>query len=280
MFIATLPVPGIRSNLTELAQSRCFAYAMPELPMLATHSDMIFDFLNPVLWQNRFGACFQIQPDIHNHPEKEYALLSGLAAGMRGWEAVSPAGAGAFPGFLTDRQGTPRHVYPPFWESIKEHVRVEGFMNSQLHADVLLITLPDYERAKYLETPAWPRYDLIGIEGIGFDPAPWDPETRAYLEGLKKLENFLTTGQYAFLKAEGSKNGLDRLTASHLLMVPSQEKMSAALQALLCDILEGGKLHHTGGNPAHAPGERRAHVLAGTGRRQAQNQAENFRTAV
>jgi hypothetical protein len=242
VFLASLPVNGTPSNLAELERSRCFAYASPDLPLPVSHSDTVVDFLSPVVWQTRNPAWFQARPESQaQDTEKNYALLCGMAAGLRAWDALTPAGSGALPGFLTDRQGTPQRSHQYFWDLLKENTHVEGFLNSQVSADVLLLTLPDFERAKYLETPALPRYDLAGVSGLGLAaPAVYDPETQAYLDRRRELENFLNSGQYAYLPAEATKISLDRLNSTQVLLVPSQASLAAGVQALLADVLEKG----------------------------------------
>ncbi len=242
LFLASIPVNGYPSNLTELERSRCFAYTMPDLPLTVSHSDAIVDFLAPILWQTRFPAWFQARPESQaEETEKNYALGCGVAAGLRAWDAITPAGSGSLPGFLMDRQGTPHRRFQHFWDTVREHAKIEGFLNSQLFADVLLITIPDFERAKYLETPAIPRYDLAGITSLGFETKPaWDRATQNYASTQKNLEQFLNAEHYAYLNAEGSKNAFDRINLNQVLLIPSQENMPAGLQALLADMLEKG----------------------------------------
>jgi hypothetical protein len=215
---------------------------MPDLPLPVSHSDAIVDFLNPIMWQTRFSAWFQARPESKaEDTEKNYALHCGLAAGVRAWDALTPAGSGSLPGFLMDRQGSPHRQYQHFWDTVREHARVEGFLNSQFFADVLLLTIPEFERAKYLQTPAGLRYDLAGISGIGLDPKPsWDPDTQAYVDRYQELETFLSADHYAYVRAEGSKSALDRLNPSQVLLVPSHEALPASMQALLVDLLEKG----------------------------------------
>jgi hypothetical protein len=242
IFLAALPANTVPANLAELERSRCFDFACPDLPLPVSHSDAVVDFLSPVVWQTRFPAWFQARPESQaTDQEKNYALLCGMAAGLRAWDALTPAGSGILPGFLLDRQGTPQRTHQYFWDLLKENTHVEGFLNSQVSADILLLTLPDFERAKYLQTPALPRYDLAGVSGLGLAPQTvFDPETQAYLDNRKELENFLNNGQFAYLPAEGTKISLERLTNSQILLVPSREQMPAGIQALLADVLEKG----------------------------------------
>ncbi|NTV51771.1 MAG: hypothetical protein HGA76_01975, partial [Candidatus Firestonebacteria bacterium] len=241
IFLASLPTNGMPANLAELERSRCFAFSSPDLPMPVSHSDSVVDFLSPVVWQTRFPAWFQARPESQaSDQEKNYALLCGMAAGLRGYDALTPAGSGALPGFLLDRQGTPQRTHQYFWDLLKENTHVEGFLNSQVSADILLLTLPDFERALYLQTPAWPRYDLAGISGLGLAAKPiFDPQTQAYVANRQQLENYLSSEQYAYLPAEASKISLERVN-HQVLLLPSQEQLPADVQALVADILDKG----------------------------------------
>lgn len=254
IFLAALPRVGRPGNPAELERSRCFAYVMPEAPPVFSRTGDEEAFFFSLAGQNRYSAWFQARPELSADDEsgKEYRLLGQMAAGLRAWDALAPSGSGGIPGFLTDRLGASCRAYAAFWESLREQSRTEGFLQSQFYSDVVLLTVPELERAKYLQTPAAPRYDLLDLQCPPPRPAPEpDPRTSAYEQRRAQLEHFLREGQYAYVQAEGD-GPADRFTDSQLLILPSEEALPAPLQAQIAEWLDKGiNIVLAGPLPAH-----------------------------
>jgi len=250
IFLETIPSVGRPNNLAELDHMRCFAYAMTEWPLpgksglgqalaLAQPARFLSWFKTPLAREDRENHLFE--------------LSKSIAYGIRAWEALSPSGSGRFPGFVTDRQGSLVRPHHPLWENIQEVSRTEGLLHSQLYAEVVLLTLPEYERAEYLETPAASRMDLLGMPQTQPEPA-LDPVTRIYHELYAQLDGFLTLQRFPFLKAEGDASP-DRLERFPLIVVPGMPEMSAGMQHTLADLVEEGvSVLIVGSMPRHPEG--------------------------
>lgn len=254
LFLAALPTAGRPFHAAELERTQCFAYALPEPPSgMALGSEL--ELWGAQAGQVRFLAWFQARPEVPSDEDGEatYGLSRRLAAGVRAWDALAPAGSGAIPGFLMDRRGHLRRDQDGFWESLREQARSEGFLQSQAQADVVLLTLPDQERAIYLQTPPAPRHDLVDLPIRPADPV-LAPDTRDYVQSLGQLARWLDEGQYAWVRAEGDGDW-DRFTDKQMLVVPGAVDLPAEVQARLAAALEQGlNLVLAGPLPAHPEG--------------------------
>jgi hypothetical protein len=180
-------------------------------------------------------------------------MLSNMAAGMRAWNVLAPAGAGPGPGFLSDRQGTPRHTHHRIWEALQNLSPREGFLESRVYGDIILLTIPELERSKYIQTPPAHRWDLMG--GSESKPAGektgLDNETEAYRNLSEKLEGLLRRHHYAYLKSPADV-GLDRLRRSHLVLIPDAHHTGVQIQSLVVQLLEAGvNILVVGPHPGH-----------------------------
>ncbi len=254
LFLAGLPAAGRPFHAAELERTQCFAYAQPEPPAgLALEPEL--EQWAAQTGQARFLAWFQARPEVLSDGDEEtsYGLLCRLAAGVRAWDAVAPSGSGAVPGFLMDRRGHLRRDRDGFWENLREQARTEGFLQSQVQADVVLLTLPDQERAVYLQTPPPPRYDLVDLPLRPARPV-LAPDTLTYVQTMQQLSGWLTEGQYAWVRGEGDGDW-DRVTEKQTLVVPGAPDLSAAFQARVAAALERGlTVVLAGPLPAHPEG--------------------------
>ena len=243
VYLATIPTVEFPNNLPELERCRCFAYAMPELPLYNTDAEHESEALSSLVCQNSFLAGFQARIGLRedNNQQAEFRVLRNMAAGMRAWNALSPVGAGQWPGFLSDRRGAPRHSHRLIWETLQNSALGEGFMESRAYGDIILLTIPELERSKYIQTPPAHRWDLLGgVEPkAGGEKNGWDDETEVYQNLYEQLEGLLQHNHYAYLKCPGDV-GLDRLRRSHLVLVPGSNHAGAKFQSLVVKLLEAG----------------------------------------
>jgi hypothetical protein len=235
LFMETIPTSGRPNNMAELDRMRCFAYTTAEQPLQAGNN--LGQALS-LAYSGRFLSWFKAPLTKDDSSQHIFELTKSIAWGWRGWEALSPSGAGRHPGFITDRQGAIVRPHHPFWETLLETARSEGLLHSQLHAEVALLSLPDFERARYLAASAPSRLDLLG-QSVPESVAALDADTQAYVELSGRLEDFFLKNQYPFVKAEGDSSP-DRLERYPLVVVAGNEHMSKSVQALLADLLETG----------------------------------------
>lgn len=243
VYLVTIPTVDRPNNLLELERCRCFAYAMPELPLYATEPKNESEILSDLAYQNSFLACFQARIGLpeDNNPDAEFRMLSNIASGMRAWNALAPAGAGQWPGFLSDRQGVPRHSHHLIWETLQNLVPGEGFMESRVYGDIVLLTIPGLERSKYIQTPPTHRWDLLGgaASKAQGEKIELDTETEAYRNLSEQLEGLLRHNHYPYLRSPGDV-GLDRLRRSHFILVPGAHHTGGQFQSLVVQLREAG----------------------------------------
>jgi len=235
IYIATIPTTKRPANLNELERSRCFSYAMPE-PLhrdAGTYLDIVHQTRFLTAWNTRLDTQTEY------NPEAQFALLQGMAMGVRGWDALSPAGAGVISGFISNRQGTSVRPRSSFWESLQELAGPEGFLASQIYGGVFLLTMPDLERAQYLQIPTPQRLDLLDIYPSSDESPALDAITQAYCQRSQQLEEFLVKNQFPFLKVGGDAP-LERLSRAPMLLVPGISSMPESIQQLLAQLHSKG----------------------------------------
>ncbi|MCK5241983.1 beta-galactosidase [bacterium] len=246
IFIATIPTTQRPANLIELEKSRCFRYAMPEsLP--ENETEALLDIAN----QARFLTVCNARLETSLADEQQFQKQKEIAYGVRGWDALSPAGSGTLAGFICDRQGMPVRPRLQFWESLQEFTASEGFLASQITADVLLLTLPELERAAYVLADPPARKDLLGVT-LRVKPAETrETITQQYQAATLQLETFLLKNQFSFLKAD-AESALDRLAKSVMLLVPGSEQMLENIQYLISQLHnKGAVIAVIGAMPVH-----------------------------
>lgn len=222
-------------NLAELEKSRCYSYALPEMPS----GDDAFGFRSAA--QSRFllSQNTVVSQAGETEQEKHFRFMRGIAAGVRGWDALAPAGAGMQSGFVSDRQGIPVRHKSQCWELLKEFNTADHFLQSQISGEILLLSLPALERALYIQTPAQPRFDFFGQTDSDETGLVLDDQTHAYLALFKELERFLIKQQYPFLIAEGDAN-IDKMSKMSLVVIPGAKQMEPAIQHLLAGLVSKG----------------------------------------
>lgn len=249
--LSTIPTTDLPNQLVELERSRCFDLVVPELPGAQAGS---LDSPGSVA-DLAFSARCPIQPRAYFDPgdseRLEYQVLKALAEGIRGWDALAAAGSGALPGFITDRNGSPRRPGLQVWENLRQLAQSEGFWDSQRYSDFLLLRLPEMERSGYLRKTAPPRWDLLEIASEPPAPVLVDEATSDYFRRFEAVRSALSGQGYAFFTVQAD-TAWDRLSRSPLLVVPSIAAMSSGVQARLVQCLESGtSLVLLGALPVH-----------------------------
>ncbi len=228
----TLSGPDLGSRL---------AFAAPEISVRTDVFGQEFKYFLNTAQAMRYSGWFNLSFTAPNAPvaRQEFRLTGATAGGVRAWDALNPAGAGVNPGFLMNRLGAPQRPIPEFWLKIKELSKTEGFWQSQIHADLVLLNIPEFERVLYLQTRPSSRYDLVEPSLLKPPEMNLDEETRAYQQRLQHLEHYLKAGQYAYLVADGD-SPLDRFKTTQTLVVPGMTNMAADFQDKLALWVEKG----------------------------------------
>lgn len=234
--LASLPGAGRPANPTELEKLRCFAYIMPEAFPVARDAEGL-----ALGAQARFLTAFQANLPKPGTPgdDPTFLLQKQIAQGYRGWEALSPAGSGAWPGFVSGRTGLAVRPHHPVWETIQDASQPEGFFASQIFGDVLLVIEPWFERARYLQTES---PDLLLLPEAGLEPESppvLDPETQAYYDLHDRLAKFLAQQQFPHLSLPGDA-AWDKFQRAQVLIVPGSANLTPGFQKTLVQLWENG----------------------------------------
>jgi glycosyl hydrolase family 35/glycosyl hydrolase family 42 (putative beta-galactosidase) len=230
IFISTIPATKRPANLGELEKSRCFSYAMPE-PLQEQDTESLLCIAN----QTRFLTSMDASMTSTLDDEQLFRKQKEIAYGVRGWDALSPAGSGMLSGFVSDRQGTPVRPRVQLWELLQELAAPEGFLGSQISADVLLLTMPDLERAAYLLSDPPIRKDLLGVFQATQVTESQETVIQKYQADMQQMENFLLKNQFSYLKADAEAT-LDRLSKSEMLLVTGSKHMPENIQRLIVQL--------------------------------------------
>ncbi|MBN1595908.1 beta-galactosidase [candidate division FCPU426 bacterium] len=259
LFLATIPVVRYPANLAELEKSRCFHYLMPEQPWREGGLAEKLTIAGQSRFITEWNAKFERPGGDGGNGEYEHLL--GIALGVRGWDALSPAGAGTWPGFICSRQGVPVRPRSPVWDAILEHGVPDGFLTSQVFGDIVLLSIPDFERAAYLQQPLVPRWDLLDMT-IPDASGPVDETTAEYTRVLRWLERFLLENHFPFLIANGNTTA-DRWGKNAMFLVPATSHMPMDMQAAIAQLhAKGASLMIVGQMPLPAPGAAHAPLTA------------------
>ncbi len=234
MVLAALPVSTSPNNLTELEKTRCFDYVMPDL---TEGPASLMETLKACAAQTRFGTLFNLLLGQNDEAkeQQDYRLMQALAAGVRGWDGLNPAGSGPYPGFLVNREGKPNRYHHGFWQILRDQLSGEGFMDSQLHADLILLTDSEMERALVCHYHAQ-------STSAGHDqesPLPVDPATAAYAQLMQDLTTFFKSHHYPILAATGALPQ-GRLGKNQVVVVPCWEGLSENIQQLINQLVKNG----------------------------------------
>ncbi len=235
MVLAALPGSATPNNLAELEKTRCFEYIMPDIP--ADHWKLT-ETLKSCAVQTRFTSMFNLHLDQEEGSDHQaYALMQALAAGVRGWDCLNPAGSGPYAGFVINREGKPNRYHHGFWQILHDQLSGEGLLDSQLHADLILLTDPDMERA----LACYEQAHAALPEGEEKASLAMDATTTGYARLKQDLTAFLHDHHYPMLTANGYLPQ-NRLSKNQIIVAPSWEGLSENIQQLVNQLVKNGHI--------------------------------------